>query len=258
MSQTENRKATVPAWTAQNIGIEVFAGRDQPHGAARATAFSGGRAVILIAAGARLPAARAMTFTTVSDRQRAIEVRVVRCTADARPSGMVGRFLLPGLCDGARGEARIDIGLSLDLGGVLRAWASDRATGARQEASFAGLWALGPELRPDACSQLARGVDAGIDRLPRGAQAALRTDRDEAEQRARAGGGIHRGGEPAASADYATALATLAGEIDARAGRRELADYHRELADYRREQFHGTTWEGAPKTGRETGPGPRG
>lgn len=201
MNKKEEGMPTAPARTAQNIGVEVypgrelaaFPGREQPRGVPWEAAFAGreqphsrevhrgGRAVILIAAGARLPAACAMTFTTVSDRQRAIEVRVVRCSADARPSGVVGRFLLPGLCDGARGEARIDIGLSLDQGGVLRAWAADRASGARQEASFAGLWALEPELRPDARAALARRVDAGIDRVEDGAREALRTDRDEAE-----------------------------------------------------------------------------
>jgi molecular chaperone DnaK (HSP70) len=49
--------------TADSIGIEVH----------------GGRAIVLIPAGSRIPVARAMTFTTVADGQRAVEVRVVRC-----------------------------------------------------------------------------------------------------------------------------------------------------------------------------------
>jgi hypothetical protein len=204
----------------------------------------------MIEAGARMPAARVMTFTTVADHQRAIEVRVVRCTADARPSGVVGRFLLSGLRDGLRGEARIDIGLSLDREGVLRVWASERSSGARQEVSFAGLWALEPDLRPDAIASLARRVDAGINAIPAKAQAGLRADRDVAEQWAREGELVHAGGgagaaarmpqprqervgaaarmpQPrqervGAAADRATALATLAGEIDSRLGREQL------------------------------------
>jgi hypothetical protein len=185
--------SAVPPRAAQSIGVEV----------------QGGRAVVLIAAGALLPAARAMTFTTVSDRQRAIEVRVVRCGAEARPFGVVGRFLLPGLREGLRGEARIDIGLSLDSEGVLRAWAADRSCGARQEASFAGLWALEPDRRPDAIAALARRVDAGIARFDDRNQGTLRAQNDETERWALEGELIH-------AADYATALATMAGEIDAR------------------------------------------
>ena len=205
------------ARTAQNIGIEVYAGREQLCGAPQKAAFRNGRAVVLIPAGALLPAARAMTFTTVADRQRAIEVRVVRCTADARPSGVVGRFLLPGLRDGRKGEARIDIGLSLDREGVLRAWATERACGARQEASFAGLWAMESDLRPDAIAALTRRVGAGINQFSGRAQEALGADRDEAEQWAREGALVHAGRAAGAAADHATALATLAGEIDARA-----------------------------------------
>jgi molecular chaperone DnaK (HSP70) len=260
----------IEARTAQSIGIEVYAGREQLGGVPPKAASGAGRAVVLIAAGARLPAARAMTFTTVADRQRAIEVRVVRCTADARPSGVVGRFLLPGLPDGLRGEARIDIGLSLDREGVLRAWASERSCGARQEASFAGLWALEPDKKPDAIAALARRVDAGIERLGGAKQGSLRSDRDEAARWGREGEPIvvHGGAAimadtmpqsrqkregvadkmpqsrqqregvadrmpqsrqqregvadrmpPGVADDYATALATLAGEIDTRAAR---------------------------------------
>ncbi len=116
--------------TAHSIGIEVH----------------GGRAVVLIPAGSRIPVARAMTFTTVADGQRAVEVRVVRCgttrsrvlpaaggltpaAAPGRPSGIVGRFLVPGVRNGKRGEARIDIGISLDREGIIRAWGADRSTG---------------------------------------------------------------------------------------------------------------------------------
>ena len=120
------------AYAAQSIGIEVH----------------GGRAIALIPAGSRLPAARAMTFTTIADGQGAVEVRVVRCTAAERPAGVVGRFLVAGLRQGPGGAARIDIGISLDREGVVRAWGVDLQTGSRQEAAFSGLWALAPRSRP--------------------------------------------------------------------------------------------------------------
>jgi len=119
--------------TVHGIGIEVH----------------GGRAIVLIPAGSRTPVARAMTFTTVTDGQLAVEVRVVRCGKESdRPLGVVGRLLVPRVRTGRRGEARIDIGISLDRDGVLRAWGADRSSGVRQEATFAGLWALGLHARP--------------------------------------------------------------------------------------------------------------
>lgn len=182
--------------TIQNIGIEVH----------------GGRAVVLIPSGSRTPVARAMTFTTVADGQSAVEVRVVRCAPaggaedraygapTSRPAGVVGRFLVPGLRSTCRGEARIDIGISLDREGVIRAWGSDRHTGARQEATFPGLWALPSRSRMGALSRLSRQVDAQLNR-PETGEGGLRAEgrllRDRLEE--------------GASGPF---LAALAGEID--------------------------------------------
>ncbi|MGA2975114.1 MAG: Hsp70 family protein [Spirochaetia bacterium] len=184
------------ARTAHGIGIEIH----------------GGRAVALIAAGSRTPCARAMTFTTVADGQRAIEIRVVRCGSGPRPAGVLGRFLLTGLCAGLRGEARIDIGLSLDRGGVLRAWGVERASGARQEACFAGAWALVPEARTGALAALAQRVDGELARSGSLRDQALRRERERigAWMRDDLPPDSQRGRE----ADCAIALATLAGEIN--------------------------------------------
>jgi hypothetical protein len=76
---------------------------------------------------------------------------------------VAGRFLVS-LRTGRRGEARIDIGISLDQEGVIRAWGVDRSTGARQEGTFAGLWALPPQARPPAVTALARRLDADLAR----------------------------------------------------------------------------------------------
>ncbi|HET6452154.1 MAG TPA: Hsp70 family protein [Spirochaetia bacterium] len=135
------------AYTTQHVGIEVY----------------GGRAIPLIPAGSRLPAARAMTFTTVADGQGAVEVRVVRCTAAERPAEVVGRFLVAGLRPGPGGTARVDIGISLDRDGVIRAWGVDRHTGSREEASFPGLWALAPTARPAAISRLGARAASNLD-----------------------------------------------------------------------------------------------
>ena len=75
-------------------------------------------------------------FTTVADGQRAVEVRVVRCAASGQVLGLIGRFVLAGFRPGPRGVARIDIGVSLENEGIVRAWARDRGTGAREECVF--------------------------------------------------------------------------------------------------------------------------
>ena len=97
----------------------------------------GRRSVVLIPHDAALPARRSRPFTTVADGQRAVEVRVVRCAAGSGRGALIGRFLLAGVRPGPRGAARIDIGLSVDGAGVLRAWARDRATGVREDCVFA-------------------------------------------------------------------------------------------------------------------------
>jgi molecular chaperone DnaK (HSP70) len=135
--------------TTQSIGIEIF----------------GGKAVALIGTGSLTPVARTMTFTTVADGQRAIEVRVVRCLTGKRAGTAIGRFVLAGVRPAPRGEARIDIGLSLDREGILRAWGADRSTGSRQEASFPGAWALSPAGRADALLAL-ESLLANEDRFP--------------------------------------------------------------------------------------------
>ncbi len=180
--------------TIQSIGIEVH----------------GGRAVAMIPAATRIPAARAMTFTTVADGQRAVEVRVVRCGPAGRPAGIVGRFLLSGLRAGEKGRARIDIGVSLDREGVIRAWASERASGAHEEAMFAGAWALTPEARPEAAAALSRRLDAELAEpgLPDAAplRAENRIIRDASQDPSRSI--FQRVG------DLVTALSAIAGEID--------------------------------------------
>lgn len=169
-------RARARARTTQNIGIEI----------------SGGKAVALIGAGSRTPVARTMTFTTVADGQSAIEVRVVRCLTGRCAGPAIGRFVLAGVRPAPRGEARIDIGLSLDGDGVLRAWGADRSSGARQESRFPGAWALNVAGRAAALRSLASLLD----------------DREAVY------GSAGRGGLAVPSTDRETALATLAGEIE--------------------------------------------
>jgi hypothetical protein len=176
-----------PVRAGRSIGVEII----------------GGGVVVLIAEGSRTPVAHAMTFTTVADGQKAVEIRVSRLESGG--SSTVGRFLLIGVRAAPRGEARIDIGMSLDSAGVLHAWAADRSTGARQEVYFPGSWAISPESRGEAFTSLSRRVEHGAGQLP--ASSALRG----AVAAARSGAAASRSGVELA--DAATALATIAGEM---------------------------------------------
>jgi hypothetical protein len=117
-----------PARTARGLGIEIF----------------GGTAVVLLPPGSRAPCAGSRVFTTVSDSQRAVEIRVVPCSAGRVIGAPLARFLLAGIRRGQRGQARIEIGLSLGKDGLLRAWAAESGGSAREETVFSGL----PEVFP--------------------------------------------------------------------------------------------------------------
>jgi len=120
-----------------------------------------GRSVVLIPAGMTLPVRRSRPFTTVSDGQRAVEVQVVQCGRRGERDAVIGRFLLGGVIPGPRGSARIDIGLSLDGGGVLRAWAHDRATGSREECVFGASPAVFPAAAAAGAAARSRGGSRG-------------------------------------------------------------------------------------------------
>lgn len=97
----------------------------------------GGRTVVLIPAGAPIPAAGRMLFTTVADAQPAVEIPVMRVSGLPPRAVQIGRFLLSGFAAAQRGRPRIEVSLAVDGSGALRARARDMAGGASQEVTFA-------------------------------------------------------------------------------------------------------------------------
>jgi hypothetical protein len=97
----------------------------------------GGHTVVLIPAGAPIPAAGRMLFTTVADAQPAVEIPVMRVSGVPPRAVPIGRFLLSGFAVGRRGRPRIEVSLAVDGSGTLRARARDVAGGASQEVTFA-------------------------------------------------------------------------------------------------------------------------
>ena len=213
---------SLPPPTTCSLGIEI----------------QGGQAVVLIPEGSRAPVARARTFTTVADGQRALEVRVIRCDPGRRPAGLIIRFLLAGIRAGRRGEARIEIGMALDSGCGLRAWAvesggnarsTDAGSGARQEVFCSGFSAFPPDAKVKSLGRLFLHFFADSRILRSARQAGIRAEIEEITEWTRTGsffaqagptsrGGRRRRGDKhhatrISGSDTVAALHTLEGEI---------------------------------------------
>jgi molecular chaperone DnaK len=76
-----------------------------------------------------LPATRTEMYATVFDGQKAVEIKVYQGEdPDCQFNTLVGRFKIEGLADVSRGN-QIIVRLDLDLNGILKVTATERATG---------------------------------------------------------------------------------------------------------------------------------
>jgi hypothetical protein len=180
--------------TARSLGIEIL----------------GGRAVALMPERSSAPCTRSRVFTTVTDGQRAVEIRIVACRGDRAVSSPVVRFLLAGIRRGPRGEARIEIGLSLETGGMLRAWACEAAGNAREEVIFSGIPAV------YAAAENGGSLLALVDRIRRdwpASAAGKREAREIREWLSAPREDVSGVAEGSGSLDGILALQTIAGEL---------------------------------------------
>ncbi len=93
-----------------------------------------GRFVALIRKQTQIPAETRRTFTTVTDNQSAVEIHVLQGEElNAGANQSLGRFLLSGIREGARGEPRIEVRFSVDADGIAHVAARDKDTGASQQ-----------------------------------------------------------------------------------------------------------------------------
>ncbi|TVR32212.1 MAG: heat-shock protein Hsp70 [Spirochaetaceae bacterium] len=92
-----------------------------------------GRFVDLVKKQTQIPAETRRVFTTVTDNQNAVEIHVLQGEhPDVSSNHSLGRFLLSGIREGARGEPRIEVTFSVDAGGMAHVTARDKDTGAAQ------------------------------------------------------------------------------------------------------------------------------
>ncbi|MCF7928006.1 MAG: Hsp70 family protein [Spirochaetales bacterium] len=84
-----------------------------------------------------IPSTKSMTFTTIANNQRSVEIHVLQGESEAALENVsLGRFLLSGIRAAPRGEPMIEVVFSMDADGLLNVEAWDQDTGARQRVSL--------------------------------------------------------------------------------------------------------------------------
>ncbi len=89
--------------------------------------------VRVLARNTQIPATARRVFTTVSDNQSSVEIRVLQGDNDrASENRSLGRFLLSGIREGRRGEPRIEVTFTVDADGIAHVTARDVDTTVEQ------------------------------------------------------------------------------------------------------------------------------
>jgi molecular chaperone DnaK len=133
-----------------------------------------------------LPASRSELFHTVYDRQTEVEIDVYQGESDdVRNNHRIGRFLIQGLAPVPAGNQLV-VQCDLDLNGMLRVSARERATGLQKQVTIENALATYEREEQDAARQRLEDLWEGEEQL------AEEFEQDEAEDDIVAGGG----GEP--------------------------------------------------------------
>ncbi|MFN2377737.1 MAG: molecular chaperone DnaK [Candidatus Binatia bacterium] len=105
-----------------------------------------GLTAVVIPRNTTIPTETMRTFTTASDGQTSVEVHVVQGESDrARLNDSLGRFDLDGLRSATAGTPQIDVTFAIDINGMVKVSARDRATGRSQTVSVSARTAVAQE-----------------------------------------------------------------------------------------------------------------
>jgi molecular chaperone DnaK len=93
----------------------------------------GGVATPLIERNTTIPTRKSQVFSTASDMQTSVEIKVVQGERPmATDNKLLGNFILDGIPPAPRGMPQIEVTFDIDADGILKVSASDKATGRSQ------------------------------------------------------------------------------------------------------------------------------
>jgi len=100
---------------------------------------AGGIATAMIPRNTTIPTRKAQVFSTYSDNQPGVEVKVLQGERPlARDNKMLGVFHLDGIPPAPRGVPQIEVAFDIDANGILNVTAKDLGTGKQQHISITG------------------------------------------------------------------------------------------------------------------------